>query len=200
MAGGSVSKLFDTMPYGANAAERTRSSEHELVHRLRAGDRQAARALYDLHAPRVYRVVNRLCRDEEQARDLTQDTFVRAFDGLDRFRGESAFGTWLFRIAVTVALNALRKRRREEVRRVPFDDSMPTDDLPAGDPDLRASLARAIDELSEPQRVVFVLHVLEGYTHVEIGELLGISQNTSKGRLFDARAVLRRKLAHFMME
>jgi RNA polymerase sigma-70 factor (ECF subfamily) len=195
-----VSKPYDTMLQGANAVAREGTPDIELVNRLRAGDRGAARALYDLHAPRVYRVINRLCQDEEQARDLTQDAFVRAFDGLDRFRGESAFGTWLFRIAVTVTLNAMRKKRREEVRRVPFEETLSIDAAAPGDPDLRESLIRAIDELSEAQRTVFVLHALEGYTHVEIGELLGISQNTSKGRLFDARAVLRRKLAPFMKE
>ncbi|MFN8572107.1 MAG: sigma-70 family RNA polymerase sigma factor [Gemmatimonadaceae bacterium] len=195
-----MSKPYDTMPHGANALARQGTPEHELVDRLRAGDRGAAHALYDMHAPRVFRVINRLCRDEEQARELTQDAFVRAFGALDRFRGESAFGTWLFRIAVTVTLNALRKQRREDIRRVPFEDTMPAMEPAAGDPDLRESLTRAIDELSEAQRTVFVLHALEGYTHVEIGELLGISQNTSKGRLFDARAALRRKLAPFMME
>ncbi len=188
------------MPHGANALAQSGTPEHELVNRLRAGDRGAARALYDTHAPRVFRVINRLCRDEEHARELTQDAFVRAFGALERFRGESAFGTWLFRIAVTVTLNALRKKRREDIRRVPFEETMPAREPALSDPDLRESLTRAIDELSEAQRTVFVLHALEGYTHVEIGELLGISQNTSKGRLFDARAALRRKLAQFMTE
>jgi RNA polymerase sigma-70 factor (ECF subfamily) len=164
------------------------------------GDRRAVRALYDLHAPRVFRIVNRLCKDEEHARDLTQDTFVRAFGALDRFRGDSAFGTWLFRIAVTVALNSMRKQKREAVRRVPFDDQLPAIETARADPDLRASLTKAIDSLSEAQRTVFVLHALEGYTHLEIAELLGIPENTSKGRLFDARAALRRKLAPFMKE
>ncbi len=195
-----MSKPYDTMQHGASVTAQPGSAEHELVDRVRTGDRSAARALYDLHAPRVFRIVNRVCRDEEHARDLTQDTFVRAFQALDRFRGESAFGTWLFRIAVTVALNSVRKQKREAVRRLPFDDSLAADELPRADPDLRDSLTKAIDSLSDAQRSVFVLHALEGYTHQEIAQLLGIPENTSKGRLFDARAVLRRKLAQFMKE
>lgn len=197
-----MSKPYDTMQSGAFAAAQLErgTSEHELVGRVRLGDRGAARALYDLHAPRVYRIVNRLCKDEEHARDLTQDTFVRAFGAIDRFREESAFGTWIYRIAVTVALNAMRKQKREAVRRAPFEDSLPADEPLRADPDLRDSLNEAIDSLSEAQRSVFVLHALEGYTHQEIAELLGIPENTSKGRLFDARAVLRRKLAPFVKE
>ena len=170
--------------------------ETELVERAKRGDRGAAHALYERNATRVHRLMHRICGDEDQARDLTQDAFVRAFERLDRFRGEAAFGTWIYRIALTVALNA----RRREQRTAKWWDRMSNevvDETPRADPDLRAQLRAAIVALPERQRVVFVMHALEGYTHVEIGEILGISEGTSKGRLFDARERLKKALARF---
>lgn len=122
--------------------------ERFLISRAQQGDREAARSLYDAHARRVHRLVFRLCGDEELARDFTQDTFIRVFDKLSTFRGESAFATWVHRIAVTVTLNGLRKERR--LRRGSDDLDVATD-LPAPsdnvDPDLRARLRSAIEGL-----------------------------------------------------
>src|SRR5262245_15160670 len=84
-------------------------SERLLIASAQRGEREAARALYDAHARRVHRLIYRLCGDEDMARDLTQDTFVRVFQKLSTFRGESSFGTWVHRIAVSVALNGLRR-------------------------------------------------------------------------------------------
>lgn len=167
-----------------------------LVARARRGDRGAAHTLYERNAERVYRLLLRLSGDEDDARDLTQDTFVRAFDRLESFRGESSFGTWLYRIALSVGLNARRRDRRLAQRRDRITQDV-VDDRPRVDPDLQERLREAIAALPERQRVVFVMHALEGYTHVEIGELLGISEGTSKGRLFDARSRLKKALAHY---
>jgi RNA polymerase sigma-70 factor (ECF subfamily) len=173
--------------------------ERFLIARAQSGDREAVRALYDAHARRVHRLVYRLCGDEEMARDFTQDTFVRVFQRLSTFRGESAFSTWLHRIAVTVTLNGLRKERR--ISR-PSADLDVAADLPAKlphsiEPDLRASLASAIEALPEGCRVSVILHDIEGYTHAEIGAMLGIAEGTSKARLFDARNRLRKALSKF---
>lgn len=176
------------------------STERELVDRARRGDRLAARALYDGHVARVHRLIFRLCQDEEEARDLTQDAFVRAFERLGDFRGDSAFGTWLHRIAVSVALNARRRTRRMARWWGPMDEEVAAEEPSRADPDLRSELAAAIAALPERQRTVFVMHAMEGYTHVEIGATLGISEGTSKGRLFDARARLKRALARFEKE
>ena len=93
------------MTHAALAAEAsTVPDERFLIARAQQGDRDAARSLYDAHSRRVHRLVFRLCGDEEMARDLTQDTFIRVFDKLMSFRGESAFATWVHRIAVTVTL------------------------------------------------------------------------------------------------
>lgn len=175
------------------------ADERWLIARARQGDRGAARQLYDAHARRVHRLVFRICEDEELARDLTQDAFVRAFDQLDSFRGDSAFGTWLHRIAVSVALNAMRKVRRLRDRERPLDDSSELYAAPEreADPDLRDRLHAAIDALPEALRMVFVFYHVEGYTHGEIGAMLGIAEGTSKARVFEARSRLREALADF---
>ncbi len=173
--------------------------ESQLVARARRGDREAAHALYERHAERVYRLLVRLSGDDDDARDLTQDAFVRAFDRIATFRGDSSFGTWLYRIALSVGLNARRRDHRMAKRWDRITDDV-ADETPNVDPDLQQRLRSAIAELPEKQRVVFVMHALEGYTHVEIGEILGISEGTSKGRLFDARGRLKQALAPYQDE
>jgi RNA polymerase sigma-70 factor (ECF subfamily) len=175
--------------------------ERNLIERVRAGDARAERELYDSHVERVYRLAYRLAGDDDLARDLTQETFIRAFERLDRFRGEAALSTWLYTIATSVVLNGLRKvkrfRRREtdldEARAVPGQRRL-------AEPDLKVKLARAIDALPERSRMVFVMHDVEGYTHEEIGVALGMETGTSKAQLFRARARLRESLAEFVGE
>lgn len=177
-------------------------NEQLLVARARRGDRDAEYALYREHAARIHRLVFRLCGDEELTRELTQDAFVRAFDRLDDFRGDAAFGTWLHRIAVNLALNARRSIARRARWHGDADDAQQVVAPAAAeaDPDLRQSMEAAIESLTAGQREVFVMHALEGYMHVEIAEILGISEGTSKGRLFHARARLRQALARFAPE
>jgi RNA polymerase sigma-70 factor (ECF subfamily) len=173
-------------------------SESELVSRAVAGDAAAQRALYDSHVDRVYRLTYRLSGDDELARDYTQETFIRAFDRLDSFRRESAFGTWLYAIAMSVTLNGLRSVKRLRTREVALDaaESLGGGRAPV-DPDLRDRLHRAIDALPQGYRTVFVMHDVEGFTHEEIGQALGIQTGTSKAQLFRARARLREALADF---
>jgi len=169
--------------------------EPELIAQVLAGDRAAARALYDAHAPRVFRLAYRLTGDGDLARELTQDTFVRAFAQLARFRGDAAFSTWLHRITISVTSNAMRKITRMHTREVELDDTLPTTTEPAAvDPILRDRLARAIDALPEIYRITVIMHDMEGYTHTEIGEILGIAEGTCKSRLSIARAQLRAAL------
>lgn len=180
----------------ARSDEQARHEQH-LVARARRGDREAEYALYHEHAPRIHRLVFRLCGDEDLTNEITQDAFVKAFDRLDDFRGDAAFGTWLHRIAVNLTINARRSRDRRSRWHGPMDETAPAPDPAALEPDFEASLAEAIDALTAGQREVFVMHSLEGYTHVEIAQILGISEGTSKGRLFHARARLRQLLARF---
>jgi RNA polymerase sigma-70 factor (ECF subfamily) len=175
-------------------------TEADLIARVLAGDRGAARALYDAHAPRVFRLVYRLAGDEELARDFTQDTFVRAFERLSGFRGEAALSTWLHRIAVSTALNGMRrmKRFRRETDLDAAESVAATGN--EGDPDLRTRLTAAIDGLPEIYRVTLVMHDIEGYTHAEIAATLGVPEGTSKTRLHIARARLRETLSDFRKE
>jgi len=175
--------------------------EQQLIARAVRGDAEAERALYDAHVDRVYRLAYRLSGDDDLARDITQDTFIRAFDRLGEFRQESSLGTWLYQVAASVALNAVKKVRRLQAREGPFEDALAA---AAGgrraEPDLRERLARAIDALPNGYRAVFVMHDVEGYTHEEIGTALGIQSGTSKAQLFRARARLREELAEFRGE
>jgi RNA polymerase sigma-70 factor (ECF subfamily) len=170
--------------------------DRDIVARALAGDPAAERELYDRHVDRVYRMVYRMAGDAETAREYTQDTFVRAFDRLNTFRGESAFSTWLGSIAISVALNGVRARKRRQDR----EHDIELAEGIAGkreriEPDLRARLQEAMEQLPDGYRAVLVLHELEGYTHDEIGHMLGIETGTSKAQLFRARAKLREILA-----
>jgi RNA polymerase sigma-70 factor (ECF subfamily) len=175
-------------------------SDSQLVALAVQGDAAAQRELYETHVDRVYRLAYRLAGDDELARDFTQEAFIRAFDRLRSFRGDSSFGTWLYTIAMSVALNGLRGVRRLRTREVAIDGTG-AESLghtpQAADPDLKERLYKAIDELPPGYRTVFVMHDMEGYTHEEIGEVLGIQAGTSKAQLFRARARLREALADF---
>jgi RNA polymerase sigma-70 factor (ECF subfamily) len=180
-------------------------TEMQLVERACSGDPAATRELYDANVDRVYRLTYRLAGDEELAREYTQDTFVRAFQRLDQFRGDAALSTWLHSIAVSVAFNGLRKVKRVRSRELAMGDMGPMEathasSLPRAEPDLKERLHQAIDDLPEMYRAVVVMHDVEGYTHQEIGGALGVAAGTSKARLFRARQMLREALADFAEE
>jgi RNA polymerase sigma-70 factor, ECF subfamily len=178
--------------------ENPRLFDRQLVARCIAGDTAAERALYDAHVDRVYRLVHRMAGDPDLASDFTQETFIRAFERLEQFRGDSSLATWLHSIAVSVALNGMRKVKRIRGRTENIDESPMISVEPKGlTPDLKTRLHSAIDALSEKLRSVFIMHDVEGYTHDEIAGSLGIPVGTSKARLFDARAKLRLALAAF---
>jgi RNA polymerase sigma-70 factor (ECF subfamily) len=172
--------------------------DRQLVSRCLAGDSVAERALYDAHVDRIYRLMHRMAGDGDLAADFTQETFIRAFERLEQFRGDSSLSTWLHTIAVSVALNGMRKVKRIRGRVENIDDAPALAVEPKGfTADLKVKLHAAIDALSEKLRPVFVMHDVEGYTHEEIAGTLGIPVGTSKARLFDARAKLRIALSAF---
>ena len=176
-------------------------SEPDLIARVLAGDRIAARELYDAHSPRVFRLAFRLTGDQALAREFTQDTFVRAFGQLAKFRGDSALSTWLHRITVTVVANAMRKVKRFRERETDLEDVHPIGSDGMGvDPVLRDRLHRAIDDLPEIYRTTLIMHDIEGYTHTEIAEVLGVAEGTCKSRLSQARAQLRGVLSDLAPE
>jgi RNA polymerase sigma-70 factor, ECF subfamily len=183
------------------ASPGVRIDERALIRRVLEGDRLAARELYDAHVDRVFRLAFRLTGNENYARELTQDTFIRAFGQLGRFRGESALATWLYRVTLSLASNLRRKHRRHD-REVDLSaaDRVAAPPTPRADPDLRERMTAAIDQLPEIYRTTFVMHDVEGYTHAEIAEVLGVAEGTCKSRLFIARGMLRNALAPFRKE
>jgi RNA polymerase sigma-70 factor (ECF subfamily) len=172
--------------------------ETELIARVRAGDMVAARRLYDTHIGAVHGLAMRMTGDATMADDATQIAFVRAFRSLARFRGDASFGTWVYRITISATLNLIKARKRWNARSVELDAA--ADVVQHGaEPDviLKERLHQAIDALPEIYRVVFVLYVVEGFNHEEIGNSLGIAIGTSKARLSVARSKLRAALHDF---
>lgn len=162
--------------------------ESALVARARANDYRAYEQLYRLHVGRVYGLCLRLCNDRDMAEDLAQEAFVLAWRKLDGFRGDSAFGSWLYRIATNAALSYLRKQK-------PFARSLDIDDVEPGEEQLQVaeqmSLEHAIGLLPTGARTVFILYSLEGYTHEEIAGMLKIATGSSKAQLHRARQLLK---------
>jgi RNA polymerase sigma-70 factor (ECF subfamily) len=170
-------------------------SESDLVTRAQGGDLAAFESLYRTHESRIYGLCLRMVADPTRAEDLTQESFVRAWEKLGSFRGKSAFSTWLHRLTVNVVLANIRSRGRRK------DDINASDELyavpdprPRKEPSSRIDLDRAIKTLPAKARMVFVLHDVEGYRHQEIGEIMGIAVGTSKAHLHRARGILREAL------
>jgi RNA polymerase sigma-70 factor (ECF subfamily) len=164
--------------------------------RAAAGDQEAFGRLYRAHTARVYALCARMTADRALAEELTQDVFVRAWEKLPLFRGESAFGTWLHRLAVNVVLNRRESDGRRRAHLAADDDGSVIDSAPARPhaPGDRMDLEQAIAGLPPGARRVFVLHDVEGYRHEEIAELLGITSGGSKAQLHRARLLLRAAL------
>jgi RNA polymerase sigma-70 factor (ECF subfamily) len=169
-------------------------SEQELIDKARTGDARAIRALYDRHAPRVFAVVRRFAGDDALAEDWAQEAWIQAIRALPDFRGTAQFTTWLHRIAINAALQGRRWRERRVRHEEPLPPALPgptTGERTV----LRLRLERALQQLPAGMRQVLILHDVEGYTHEEIAEALGVSPGTSKSQLFKARAKMRELLA-----
>lgn len=172
-----------------------RAAGELLVAQACRGDEGAFEQLYRAHVGRVHALTLRLTDDARHAEELTQDVFVRAWERLASFRGESAFGTWLHRLAVNVVLGDRRSAWRRVRRVTPAGDLLELEaEVRAVPPGLRLDLDTAIAGLPPGARTVFVLHDIEGYDHGEIAGLTGIAVGTSKAQLFRARRLLREAL------
>jgi RNA polymerase sigma-70 factor (ECF subfamily) len=175
-------------------------SEAEAIERAKAGDAGCFEALYGLHKRRVYSLCLRMTGNTAEAEDLTQEAFLQLYRKIATFRGESAFSTWLHRLAVNVVLMHLRKKGLPEVSleetMEPQQEDAPRKDIGARDNVLagsidRVNLERAIESLPPGYRIIFVLHDIEGYEHNEIAEMMGCSIGNSKSQLHKARMKLR---------
>lgn len=175
----------------------TAIAEQEYVRRAAGGDAEAFESLYRAHIGRVYGLCLRMCGDPRQAEELAQDAFVRAWQKLDGFQGRSAFGTWMYRLTANVVLQHFRTTRRRSGREFSLEEAPGLEHPETGRaaPGERLDLDRAVTQLPEGARIVFVLHDVEGYKHAEIAEMTGSAVGTCKAQLHRARRLLREMLA-----
>jgi RNA polymerase sigma-70 factor, ECF subfamily len=173
--------------------------ELSTIQRAIGGDEGALRLLWSRHAPHVDAVVRRLVgHDLDLAADIAQEVWIQIFRALPTWRGDSQFSTWAHRIAVNRTLNALRRTRRLAAVETEVEDDSALVEPEAERSMLAATIEDAANRLAPGARMVFLLHDVEGYTHEEIAERLGITSGGSKSQLFKARAKLRRLLAHLV--
>jgi RNA polymerase sigma-70 factor (ECF subfamily) len=184
--------------------------DHRLLERIRAGDKAACDDCVRVHSPGIYRLALRLMRDQSDAEDVVQETFLSAFKGIDRFDGRSGLGTWLYRIAFNAAMMRLRRKRPDVVPVEGTDDQegeMPIPEalvdwclLPEQElvnAEARAEMERAIGELPPKLRAVFVMRELEELSTGETAQALGLSEQAVKTRLHRARLLLRERLTGY---
>jgi RNA polymerase sigma-70 factor (ECF subfamily) len=177
------------------AATATARVAHDVVRRAQQGDVHAFESLYRAHGPATYALARRMVGDEREARELVQDIFVRAWERLASFRGDSSLATWLHRLAVNLVVEKLRATRRDALRFTDDDaDAAPAPRAEADAVDARLDLDAALAELPAGARAVFVLHDLEGYSHEEIARMTGIAAGTARAQLWRARRQLMRRL------
>ncbi len=169
------------------------TDEADWIAKARRSDAKAFERLYRMHVDRVYGLCLRMTGNVSEAEDSTQEAFIQAWNKLDLFRGDSAFSTWLHRIAVNAVLGRIRKSKREQDRiQVAIEQSSaPVTTSDTGD---MRDLSEAVDRLPEGARHVFVLHVVYGYSHEETADMLDIAAGTSKAQLHRARRLLAQQL------
>lgn len=170
--------------------------DDELVRRCRDRDETAVRALTTRYNQRLFRIARGILRDDAEAEDVVQEAYVRAFMGLDRFRGESAFGTWITRIAMNEALGRLRSRRPKEADIVEslVESKAPNPESVVANLQMQHLIERAIDDLPDEFRTIFVARVVEGLSVDETAQLFDLKPETVKTRVHRARARLRTSL------
>jgi RNA polymerase sigma-70 factor (ECF subfamily) len=191
------------------------SDDAELVRRARARDEAAVRAIMQANNRRLYRLARGILRNDAEAEDVVQDTYVRAFTHLEQFRGDSSLSTWLSRIAMNEALGRLRRQKPgvelSALEKAPQAQIIPFPLASTDDPEksmaqreIQQVVEHAIDELPEPFRLVFITRVIEGMNVEETAEILGLKPETVKTRLHRARNLLRdnveRKIGPVVME
>jgi RNA polymerase sigma factor (sigma-70 family) len=168
--------------------------ESDLIKGCLSGDRKFQEKLYNIHSSKMYAVCLRYCSDTDDAQDVLQDGFIKVFKNLDKFRGEGSFEGWIRRIFVNTAIEHYRRKTNlvsitETVEVTKEDDSWSAFDKLA-----EKDILQIIKQLSPGYRTVFNMYVIEGYSHREIGEILNISEGTSKSQLARAKNMLQKMI------
>ncbi len=169
-------------------------THRDLIERCREGRRDAQFELYRLYSRAMYNTALRMVRNPHDAEDIIQSVFVEVFTKLDSFRYESSIGAWMKRITVNKCINFMKSRRMELTELTASHDKM---EQPEKEPDMPFSVEKinkAIETLPDGYRVVFSLYAIEGYDHEEIGQILGVTEATSKSQYSRAKAKLREVL------
>jgi RNA polymerase sigma-70 factor (ECF subfamily) len=194
-------------------SDRSSPSEDFSLEALRAGDRSEFAKLVDAYSGVIYRLGMKMLNNEQDAEDILQETFIKAYRALQRFDGRSSLSTWLYRIATNEALMLIRRRKREEISiDEPFDQAdsdsepmeivdfccLPEEELISTE--ARANMDQAITDLPPSLRLVFLLREIEGLSTRETGEILDLSDTAVKTRLSRARLRLRQNLSHYFSE
>ncbi len=201
----------------AESVERTETEapapeqESELVRRARKGDLQAYDGLVKRYQERIYATIYHMTSNHEDANDLAQESFIKAFQALKSFKGGSTFYTWIYRIAVNKTINFLKQRKNRthmSLNDIDFNAEHDTDLIAlisdntprraAGLTELQKKLNEALLKLSEPHRLVVVLHDVQGQSHEEIAEVMNCNIGTVRSRLFYARQQMQAELADYL--
>ncbi len=178
-------------------------SDAVSVARARAGDQDAFGALVERYSIKLFQLVYRMTGNEQDAEDVVQETFLRAYKQLDRFESRAGFGTWLHRIAANCSLDLLRKRQRQDVEPVEPDSVDPVSSLPSHAPlpddqvfhsEVQQKVEAVMDQLTPMERTAFVLRHFEGKSVEEIGRVLGTGPSATKQSIFRAVQKMRRAL------
>lgn len=185
--------------------------DEELVMKAQRGDMHAFEELVERYHGKIYGLTYNMTSNREDAEDLAQEVFVKAYEALPRFKGKSSFYTWIYRIAVNKTINYRKKRNRKRALSLDqFDQEVKQDDVyhaltSKGSPlrnmnlsELQKRLNEALQNLSEKHRTVVVLHDMQGVPHEEIAKMVGASTGTIRSRLFYARRQMQADLAEFM--
>jgi RNA polymerase sigma-70 factor (ECF subfamily) len=191
------------------------SSDAAAIERTLAGDRDAFRLLVERHSTSLFRLAYRMTNNQQDAEEIVQEAFLRAYQKLGKFEARANFGTWIYRIVANCALDRLRKRRSEEIRRehplpspdaddreqeimTQYPDSRPLPDRIAAGAELREKVEQALGDLSPAERAAFVMRHWEGRGIEEIAKALGLRSNATKNTVFRAVQKLRRALEPFV--
>ncbi|MDZ7848447.1 MAG: RNA polymerase sigma factor [Owenweeksia sp.] len=175
------------------------NSEEELIAACKAGRRVAQKRIYELFAPKMVYICRRYAKDMEQARDFMHDGFIKVFLNITKFRGESSLETWVTRIMINNSITAIKKEVRKgikvKIEDVKLKDSESFDfELEAKQPIRAQQVFDTLEELPIGYRTVISLYILDGFTHKEIGDQLGISEGTSKSQLAKGKKLLASRL------
>ena len=201
----SDSKTIET----ESAAEKAK--EQALVGRAREGDLSAYDELVRRYQERIYATVYHMTANHEDANDLAQESFIKAYQSLKSFKGDASFFTWLYRIAVNKTINFLKQRKKRvhlslndldfNIEHNPEFVSLVSENTPRREAklaELQEKLNEAIQKLSEPHRLVVILHDVQGLSHEEIGQLMDCNTGTVRSRLFYARQQLQGHLSDYL--